>query len=130
MINVTLPTIKSVGSLDTSDNTVPVVYTLVDRTGATFEFSRKVNAVLDSNNNLDQMGTSKRCFEILTGLIASCDNGSLSKAKADERIAQEAKSAAIAQQLVEASKEREAQRQAAMSTTVPVEGTAKVTETK
>lgn len=86
----TMPTIKSVGELDSSTQSVSVTFGLVDRTGQSFDYTRDVNAVLDTNNNLDQMGTMQRCYQVLAGLIAKCSSGVLSKKQQDDYVAQQA----------------------------------------
>lgn len=86
----TMPTIKSVGELDSSMQSVSVTFALVDRTGQSFDYTRDVNAVLDTNNNLDQMGTMQRCYQVLAGLIAKCSSGVLSKKQQDDYVAQQA----------------------------------------
>ncbi|AVZ26866.1 uncharacterized protein ZMO1_ZMOp36x009 (plasmid) [Zymomonas mobilis subsp. mobilis ZM4 = ATCC 31821] len=86
----TMPTIKSVSELDSNTQSVSVIFGLVDRTGQSFDYARDVNAVFDTNNNFDQMGTMQRCYQVLAGLITKCSSGVISKKQQDDYIAQQA----------------------------------------
>lgn len=85
-----MPTIKSVSELDSNTQSVSVIFGLVDRTGQSFDYARDVNAVFDTNNNFDQMGTMQRCYQVLAGLITKCSSGVISKKQQDDYIAQQA----------------------------------------
>lgn len=114
MNGFTMPTIKEVGAVDNSTQSVSVTFTLVDRSGESFDYTRDVNAVLDTNNNLDQMGTMQRCYQVLAGLIAKCSSGILSKKQQDDYIAQQAATKKAAEEAAAKQKEAEEAQAAAL----------------
>ncbi|MFT8555395.1 MAG: hypothetical protein ABF697_08820 [Zymomonas mobilis] len=107
-----IPSIKSMGNLDTNTMTVPVIFGLVDRSGEPFDYNRDVPAVLYSDNTLNQMETLQRSCQIMSGLVASCVSGALTKKQMDDYAASQvaAKAAAAA---IEAKHEADAAAQAA-----------------
>ncbi|MCP9308660.1 hypothetical protein [Zymomonas mobilis] len=113
MNNITMPSLKSIGTLDDKTMTVPVVFGLVDRSGEPFDYPRDVQVVLYNDNTLNQLDTVQRCFQILSGLIASCNSGALTKKQMDDYAASQvaAKAAAAA---IEAKHEADAAAQAAV----------------
>lgn len=112
MNNITMPTIKSMGELDTKTMTVPVIFGLVDRSGAAFDYPRDVPAVLYEDNTINQMETLQRSCQIMSGLVGSCVSGALTKKQMDDYAASQvaAKAAAAA---IEAKHEADAAAQAA-----------------
>lgn len=110
----TMPTIKEVGALDSNTQSVSVTFTLVDRAGQSFDYTRDVNAVLDTNNNLDQMGTMQRCYQVLAGLIAKCSSGVISKKQQDDYAAQQAAAQKAAEEAAAKQKEAEEAQAAAL----------------
>ena len=138
MINVDIPSVKSFGEYDKAKGTVPVVFELIDNQNLKFDFERDINPVLMSDGSLDTLLTTQRAMQILSGLIHNCSIGVLSKAKQDEQLAAQAKSAVIAEDIAKKNKESEEAKQKmldsaaknANSNVPPKAGAAKVTETK
>lgn len=108
-----MPTIKSIGDFDTSTQTVPVVFGLVDRSGQSFDYFRSVPAVLyNSDNSYNAMDTMQRCFQILSGLVASCNSGALTKKQMDDYAAAQEAAKKVAAE-VEAKRKADEEAQAA-----------------
>ncbi|MFT9180364.1 MAG: hypothetical protein ABF508_08870 [Zymomonas mobilis] len=112
MNNITMPTIKSMGELDTKTMTVPVIFGLVDRSGAAFDYPRDVPAVLYEDNTINQMETLQRSCQIMSGLVGSCVSGALTKKQMDDYAASQVAAKAAAE-AIEAKHEADAAAQAA-----------------
>lgn len=107
-----MPTIKSMGELDTKTMTVPVIFGLVDRSGAAFDYPRDVPAVLYEDNTINQMETLQRSCQIMSGLVGSCVSGALTKKQMDDYAASQVAAKAAAE-AIEAKHEADAAAQAA-----------------
>lgn len=108
----TMPSIKSIGTLDTKTMTVPVIFGLVDRSGAAFDYPRDVPAVLYEDNTINQMETLQRSCQIMSGLVGSCVSGALTKKQMDDYAASQVAAKAAAE-AIEAKHEADAAAQAA-----------------